>query len=78
MQPRPAVSVMPPLLMVNFAGDKPHPILFWPLDSWPIAPDSPPDEVSSKGQDDLGTVRADAPKNKDRATNVFMIAKVFI
>ena len=78
IQPRPAESVMPPLLMVNVVADSPPPILFWPSESWPIVPDSPPDEVSSNEHDDLGTANADAPKAKDRATNVFMIANVYI
>jgi hypothetical protein len=76
MQPRPAESIMPPLLMVNVAGDNPPPILFWPLESWPMVPDSPPDAVSSKEQEDLGTATAEAPKIKERVTNVFIIAKL--
>jgi hypothetical protein len=76
MQPRPAESIMPPLLIVNVAGENPPPILFWPSESWPIVPDSPPDAVSSKEQEDLGTATADAPKIKERATNVFMVANV--
>jgi hypothetical protein len=78
IQPRPAASIMPPLSIVNVAGESPPPILFWPSESWPIVTDSPPDAVSSKEQDDLGTVRADAPKNKERATNVFMVANACI
>jgi hypothetical protein len=78
MQPRPAESIMPPLLMVKVAGESPPPILFWPSESWPIVPDSPPDAVSSKEQEDLGTAKADAPRIKERAMNVFMIANVCI
>jgi hypothetical protein len=78
MQPRLAESIMPPLLMVKVAGESPPPIRFWPSESWPIVPDSPPDAVSWKEQEDLGTAKADAPSIKERATNVFMMANVCI
>lgn len=78
MQPRPAASVIPPLLMENVAAVSPPPIRFWPSESCPIVPDWPPEAVSSKEQEDLGRVRAEAPKNKERVINVFMMAKVCI
>jgi hypothetical protein len=78
MQPRLAESIMPPLLIVKVVGESPPPIRFWPSESWPIVPDSPPDAVSSKEQEDLGTAKADAPKIRERVINRFMTAKVCI
>ena len=78
MQPRSAASVIPPCLMVNVAAESPPPILFWSSESCLIVPDWPPEAVSSKEQEDLGTVRAEAPKNKERVIKEFMIEKVCI
>jgi hypothetical protein len=81
IQPRPAASVIPPLSMVKVAGESPPPILFWPSESWPIVPLSPPDAVSSKEQEeleDLGTTRAEAPSANESVTNVYIIANVYV
>lgn len=73
MHPLPAASVMPPLLIVNVAAARLPPILFCPSDNWPIVPDSPPDAVSSKEQDDRGTVRAEAPTISDKVASVCIV-----
>jgi hypothetical protein len=43
-----------------------------------MVPDLPPVAVSSNEQEDLGTANADAPKIKERVTNVFMTAIVYL
>ena len=43
-----------------------------------MVPDSPPEAVSSKEQEDHGTAKADAPRTKEKVTNEFMIAIVCI
>lgn len=72
MQPRPALSRIPPLSMVKVVGDKPPPIRFWPSESCPIVPDSPPEAVRPKEQEDLRSDRADAPRSNDDKTREYM------
>lgn len=64
--------MIPPLLIVNVAALSPPPILFWPSESWPMVPDSPPEAVSPKEQDDLGREKAEAPRNKDEITREYI------
>lgn len=73
MQPLPAASVIPPLLIVKLAGVRPPPILFCPSDSCPIVPDSPPDAVRPKEQVDRGTVRAETPAIRDKVASVYIL-----
>lgn len=79
IQPRPASSVMPPLLIQKLAAVRFPPILFWPSSSWPIVPDCPPEAVNPKEQqpEDLGAANAEVPKARERVTSVLSIAKVF-
>lgn len=76
IQPLPAASVIPPLSMMNVAGERPPPILFWPSESCPMVPFWPPDAVSSKEHELLGRTRAEAPRAKERVTSVYIIASV--
>jgi hypothetical protein len=43
-----------------------------------MVPDSPPDALSSKEQEDLGTAKAEAPKIKERVTNLYIIANLYV